>query len=139
MITKRMMSLALFKKGKMIPSARNTMLKLGKVNPIKSKKLVGECKKLTTVLNIKLAAPKSKIRTLELERLAKRISDWEKRADAYVHSEEQLLGNMAKNTPSYERIHLFRNELTIIQATLEIAEQNGLLEKGYTKKALNIS
>lgn len=94
---------------------------------------------MTTVLNIKLAAPKSKIRTLELERLAKRISDWEKRADAYVHSEEQLLGNMAKNTPSYERIHLFRNELTIIQATLEIAEQNGLLEKGYTKKALNIS
>ncbi|HPM85933.1 MAG TPA: hypothetical protein PLI99_02430 [archaeon] len=138
MISKRVINQELFKKRKMLPSLRNTQTKLTKVNQVKSRKLVSECKKLTTILNLKLMLPNSRKKEVELKRLAQRISDWEKRADKYVALEGQLLGKMNPNTPTYERIHLLRNELTILKTILEMAEKSGHLEKGYTKKALNL-
>ena len=102
MISKRVINQELFKKRKMLPSLRNTQTKLTKVNQVKSRKLVSECKKLTTILNLKLMLPNSRKKEVELKRLAQRISDWEKRAYKYVALEGQLLGKMNPNTPAYE-------------------------------------
>jgi len=135
--TKRLMNPELFKKGKMIPSSRITNLKSERLSHSKARKIIIECEKLTTVFESKLIIKDLNLRKIQLERIAKRISDWEKRTSVYVNAEMQVLGNVNPSNPAYQRIHSIINKFTILHTILQMAESQGALEKGYTQRALN--
>lgn len=135
--TKRLMNPDLFKKGKIVPSERTTNLKLEKFSPSKSGKMIAECERLTTAFDEKFKISDSNLRKIHFERLAKRISNWEKRADAFVNLEMQVLKKMDPSNPAYKRIHLLINKFTILHTLIQMAEKSGDLPKGYTQRALN--
>jgi hypothetical protein len=77
-LSKRILNVDFFKKGKMVSSSRNSLLKLEKVNQVKSAKISAECERLITSFETKLKIPDSRVRKIQLERLAKRIREWQK-------------------------------------------------------------
>jgi 23S rRNA pseudoU1915 N3-methylase RlmH len=136
--TKRILNADLFKKGKMVPCERTTNSKLERIRQSKSNKMIAECERLTAALDAKLNIPNPKLRRLQLERLAKRISDWEKKADGYVSFEMQGLRKMDPGSLAYKRIHLLINKFTILHTLLQMAEKSGDLTEGYSRRALSV-
>ena len=119
------------------PLERTILKRIERRNILRGTKIRTECNALIEALQDELRIIREKGHSQKLSQLLKKIQSWEQKADGYTKAEMTLVNEFGEQTLAYQRVHNFRNELYVISGLMQIAEFNGLLEKGFTAKALN--